>query len=230
MNLNNYDEFISYLYSKQDLKYKEFHSKLINNSKLIGIRTPILKDIAKNIAKNDYKKVFSYLKHDLYEENIIHGLIIGYLKAPFKDIINELDMFLPYNTNWAINDVTCANLKVFKKYQEEGYNYILKLINSKKDWNIRFGLVLLLDHYINDKYIDNILDITDNIKSDEYYVKMANAWLISICFIKYPNKTLSYLKNNNLDDFTFNKCIDKINDSYRVEKEVKENLKKLKRK
>lgn len=230
MNLNNYNEFISYLYSKQDIKYQTFHSKLIKDKKIIGIKTPILKDIAKYISENDYKKIINYMKHELYEENIIHGLIIGYLKVPFKDILEELDMFMPYNTNWAINDITCANLKIFKKHQEEGYKYILNLIDSKKDWYIRFGLVLLLDHYINDKYIDNILCIADNIKSNEYYVKMANAWLLSICYIKYPNKTLSYLKKCDLDNFTFNKTIDKITDSYRVEKSIKEELKKLKRK
>lgn len=230
MNLNNYDEFLKYLYSYQDTKYKNFHSKLIKDEKLIGIKTPILKNISKEIAKNNYKVFLKNNKHEIYEEKIIHGLVIGYLKVPFEDVLKELDMFMPYNTNWAINDIVCANLKIFKKEQSKGFNYILKLINSKNNFSIRFGLVLLLDYYINDNYIDNIFEIIDDIKNDEYYVKMAIAWLLSICFIKYPDKTLTYLNKANIDNFTYNKCIDKICDSYRVEKKVKEELKKSKRK
>ena len=103
------------------------------------------------------------------------------------------------------------------------------MLKSTNLWDIRFALVLLLDYYINDDYIDELYSIIDSIKSDDYYVEMANAWLISICFIKYPDKTIKYLLNNNLDKFTYNKSIDKICDSYRVDKTYKDELKKLKR-
>lgn len=235
MNLNNfnfdneYNKFLKYLYTLQDKKYLEFHSKLVANSNIIGIRTPILKNIAKEIAINNYNSFIKNNTHSTYEETILHGLVIGYLKAPFKEILDYLDIFIPFNDNWAVNDIVCANLKVFKKNQNEGFKYINKLIKSKNEWNIRFGLVLLLDHYINDNYIDKIFDIIDNIKSDEYYVKMANAWLLSICYIKYPDKSYKYMLSSKLDDFTFNKAISKICDSYRIAKNIKENLKKLKR-
>ena len=235
MDLNNivwnkdYDKFIEYLYSIQDLKYLDFHSKLVKDKNIIGIRMPMLKKIAQAIVKTDYELFFKVNTHKTYEEDMLEGLTIGYLKAPFNSVIEHINMFIPYNDNWAVNDAVCANLKIFNNNQEDGYKYIIKLINSKNDWYMRFGLVLLLDYYVNDNYIDKLFNIIDNVGSEEYYVKMANAWLISICFIKYPDKTYNYLLNNNLDSFTFNKAISKICDSYRVDKNVKEQLKKLRR-
>lgn len=227
---NNYSSFIDYLYSLQDLKYRSFHSKLLkdDNVNLIGIRVPILKDIAKEIAKGDYLSFIKNNTHKTYEENMIHGLVIGYVKKPFKDVLVLLDNFIPYNDNWAVNDTVCANMKVFKKNLDEGYQYILKLITSNETWKIRFGLVLLLDFYINETYLNDIFRICDNIKNKDYYVQMAVAWLISICFIKYQTDTYNYLLNNKLDTFTFNKTISKICDSYRVDKNVKEELRKFK--
>ncbi|MBE6160058.1 MAG: DNA alkylation repair protein [Lactobacillales bacterium] len=227
-NKDNYNEFINYLFTFEDLKYKEFHSKLILNDNLIGIRTPILKEIAKKISKGDYKTFIKLNKHKFYEETIIHGLIIGYL-TDFNESLSLLDNFIPYVDNWAINDIVCANMKIFKKYQKIGFNKILKYIDSNNPFQIRIGIVLLLDFYINDKYIDKIFEIVDNIHNDNYYVRMANAWALSICYIKYKEKTYNYLLNNNLDKFTFNKTISKICDSKRVDIKDKEKLKKIRR-
>ena len=154
-NKDNYNEFINYLFTFEDLKYKEFHSKLILSNNLIGIRTPILKEIAKKISKGDYKTFIKLNKHEIYEEIIIHGLIIGYLSV-FNESLSLLDNFIPYVDNWAINDIVCANMKIFKKYQEKGFDKILNYIESNNPFQIRIGIVLLLDFYINDKYIDKI--------------------------------------------------------------------------
>ena len=227
-NKDNYNKFINYLFTFEDIKYKEFHSKLILSNNLIGIRTPILKEIAKKISKGDYKTFIKLNKHEIYEEIIIHGLIIGYL-SDFNESLSLLDNFIPYVDNWAINDIVCANMKCFNNNQEEGYVFILECISSDNPWIVRFGIVLLLNFYINDNYIDKILDICNTIKSDDYYVRMAIAWLISICYIKYKNKTLNFLKQTKIDDWTFNKAIQKIIESTRVEIDEKIELKKLKR-
>ena len=223
-----YEKFIKYLKSLQNINYKNFHSKLILDNNLIGIKTPILKEIAKKISKGDYKSFIKLNKHKYYEEIIIHGLIIGYLKD-FNEVKELLDNFIPYNTNWAINDIVCANMKIFKKHQEEGFNIIKKYIKSNNPFQIRIGIVLLLDFYINEEYIDKIFKISNSIKLDNYYVKMANAWLISICYIKFKEKTYNYLLNNKLDKFTLNKAISKICDSKRVTIEEKEKIKKIRK-
>lgn len=216
----DYDNFLKYLYTLSEEKYKNFHRNLVKDTKIIGIRVPVLKKIAKEISKSDYLNFIKYNTHQTYEENTLHGLILGYIKVPNDTLFEYLDDFLKYNDNWATNDTTCANLKVFNKIDfKEVYRYI----NSEQPFRIRFGLVLLLDYYINENNIDKILKICDNINSNEYYVLMANAWLISVCFIKFGKKTYEYLLNNNLDDFTFNKSISKICDSYRIDKETKKN-------
>ena len=220
-----YNEFVRYLYSLEDIKYKEFHSKLTYNTNIIGIKVPILKQISKDICKGNYLKFIELVTNNTYEEWLIFGLIIGYSKLDFNKKLELLDKYIINIDNWASCDIVCANLQDFKKNNEIGYNYILKLINSNKCWSVRVGLVLLLDFYIKEEYLDKIFDICNSIKSDEYYVKMAIAWLISICHIKYPNKTLEYLKNNNLDKFTYNKSIQKIIESTRVSTEEKNMLK-----
>lgn len=227
MNKKDYKDFFKRLYTYQDKTYQKFHQKLLKNDEInvIGIRMPILRNLAKEIAKNDYLDYIKYCNHQTYEETIIHGLILGYIKIDTETLLKLIDEFLLYNDNWATNDTTASNLKTFKKIP---IDIIYKYLNSKNPWNIRFGLTLLLNHYISDENIDEILDICNNIKSEEYYVKMANAWLLSFCYIKQKDKTLKFLKNNNLDKFTKDKTISKICDSYRVSKEDKEYLKTLK--
>ena len=221
-----YDLFLKQLESYSDSKYKKFHASLIkDNDKLIGVRTPILKNIAKDISKTDYKEWLKYNNHSTYEETIIHGLVLTYLKADFKHFLELFDNFIPLIDNWAICDIVCANAKIFKNNLEEGLDYINKCLKSNNLWINRVGVVLLLDYYVNDKYISEVLSLSDNICSDEYYVKMANAWLISICYIKHPVKTELFLNNTKIDNWTYNKAISKICDSTRVDKEIKSKLK-----
>ena len=219
----DYNLFIDYLFTLQDIKYRDFHYKLLNNDKinLIGIKTPILRDISKKISKHNYLDFINNNKHKYYEEIIIHGLVIGY-----SNDIQLLDDYLKYIDNWAINDIVASNLKWFKKNQELGFKKIKKYILNNNPWIIRFGYVLLLNYYVNDDYIDEVINIIKSTTNDDYYVKMAVSWLISICFIKYKEKTIDLFKNNNLDKFIINKSISKINDSYRVNKIDKEFIKK----
>ena len=115
MKINSYEEFIEYLYSFQDLKYRDFQKKLILSDNLIGVRTPELKRIAKSIARNVYETFFKLNRHELYEENIIHGLVLGYLKLEFNDLKPFIEEFLPHIDNWAVCDITAANLDVYKR-------------------------------------------------------------------------------------------------------------------
>jgi len=226
----DYNEFTNYLYSLEDINYKKFHCKLTFKTNIIGVNVPILKEISKNICKGNYLSFIEFITNNSYEEWLIFGLIIGYCKESFDNKLKLLDKYIIGIDNWASCDIVCANLKDFKKNKEIGYKYILNLINSNNSWYIRVGLVLLLDYYINDIYLDNIFDICDFIKTDEYYVNMAESWLISICYIKYPSQTLKYLKNNKLNKFTYNKAIQKIIESTRVSKIDKNILKEMKRK
>lgn len=223
-----YKQFIQMLLSKQDLSYQQFHRKLIlDELPVIGIRSPELKKIAKEISKENYMEFIKLNQHYYYEETMIHGLILGYLKIDFPDLIKKIDEFLPYNTNWAINDSTCANLKQFKTHQEEGFQWILKKLQSNNPWDIRFSFVLLLDYYINDQYIDTILKLVQKSYPDHYYINMAIAWLLSKCYIKYPKKTEILLSQKKMKSWIQNKTISKIRDSYCVSHEQKDYLKEF---
>ena len=217
MTRSDYNKIIDYLYQKRDIKYKEFHCSLKGASEMIGVRTNILKSIAKEISKNDYQDFIKLNNKYYYEEKAILAYLIGYLKIDFSDVIMILEDNINYFDTWALTDGLCANLKIFKKHLDEGFVFINKLLDSNT-WHIRIGLVLLLDYYINDKYIDKVLEISLSIKNNDHYVMMANAWLVSICYIKYPDKTKVIL--NKLDIVTRRKAISKINDSRRVKEKI----------
>ncbi len=223
-----YTAFLNYLGSLQDLKYRDFHGKLIQDTNtLIGIRTPILKKIAITVSKNKPYDFLKCVQHDTYEERIIHGLVIGYLKIPFGECISLLNDFLPFNNNWAINDIVCSNLKIWKDHLEEGLDVIRQYVVNQNGWIRRFGLVLLLNYYINDTYIDSILELCSKVPGDEYYVGMANAWLLSLCYIHYPQKVVFLLEHSILDHFTQKHTIQKIIESTRVSSKDKEQMRRL---
>ena len=220
-------QFREYLYSLQDEKYKEFHSAIANVDNVIGVRVPKLREIAKMVAQNDYRSVFSF-KHLTNEESMIHGMAIGYLKVDFNEKLKLLDEFLNQMNGWSVCDSTCATLKDFKKHHEEGFSFINNIINDERVFARRTAFVLLLNYYINDNYIDDVIDIimNYNYEESEYYVLMAIAWLISICYVKYPEKCLKIYESHKLNKFVNNKSISKVCDSYRVTKEQKELLKR----
>ena len=224
----DYDDFLEYLYSISDNNYRLFQSRIIPNTNIIGINIPTLKKISKDVSKGNYDNFISLNKKTFFEEIMIHGLVIGYVKVPFNEKMRLLDQFIDFIDNWAVCDTICANMKDFKLNLDNGYEFIKKCLSSYDTYRIRVGLVLLLDYYINDIYIKDIFDICNNIKSDEYYVKMANAWLISMCYIKYPKLTLKFYRKNKLDKWTHNKAIQKTIESKRVSEEEKKMLSLLK--
>ena len=218
------------LFEKQDLKYKEFHSSLCPNvDRIIGVRVPELRKMAKEIAVQDYAQFLQTCEDRYYEEFVLQGLVIGYAKISIQETFEYLKKFVPKINSWAVWDTTCSNLKIAKKYMKEMWDFLEQYINSQNEYEIRFALVMYLNYYLTDEYIDEILKKIDKIISKEYYVQMAIAWLISFSYIKQKDKTEKYLKRNNLDKFTHNKSIQKICESFRVDEKDKEKLRKLKK-
>lgn len=214
-----------------DETYKEFHSGLCpGTDNILGVRVPILRDYAKQLTKQDWRTILKQLGNAYYEEIMLEGMLIGLANMELEERLQYLSNFIPKIDNWAVCDVVCAGLKFTKKHQEEMWEFIQKYLQSDQEYELRFGIVMLLDFYIMDTYIDSVITILDGIKHEGYYVKMAIAWTLSVAYIKYPKQTMTYLKNNTLDDFTYNKALQKILESYRVTKEEKEIIRKMKRK
>jgi 3-methyladenine DNA glycosylase AlkD len=229
-NEENYKEFVEYLKTLADEKYKEFHSSLVLNSKyeMIGIRVPIMRNIAKQIAKTNIEDFLKCAKDKYYEEVMIQGLVISHIKDEakfyeyFKNQIKKID-------NWALCDTFCSAINIVEKYEDKYFKEAIKLSLNKKEFISRVGLVIILDHFITEKNILEICEMLNKIDSDKFYINMAQAWLICEMYTKFPKETLIFIKNNNLNKFTHNKAISKIHDSFRVSKEDKEYLKTLKK-
>ena len=216
-----------------DQKYQEFHQSLVpgqDMAPILGCRVPFLRSLGKEIAKNSGRQYIQALQEAgllYYEELVLWGVIIGYLKCNQDERTQLLDSFVPRIENWAVCDVSCATYKFMGKDRDFWFSYLNNYLKSTREYEIRFALVCLLDFFVTEHFIDRILDILVQVEHEGYYVKMAAAWAISVCFVKFPEKTRPLLAAGQLDPKTRQKAIQKIRDSYRVSKEEKEWLKQL---
>jgi len=215
----------------QDKKYKQFHSSLcpgINN--IIGVRVPVLRKYAKKLSKQENSKKYIFFnKTKYYEEVMLQGMLIGLIKNfNIKETLTMVAEFVPKIDNWAICDIFCAGLKAVNKNKEIFWNFIQNYLKSEKEFEVRFAIVIMLDFFIEENYINKIFDVFDNIKHNGYYVKMAVAWTISVAFVKFPTITIKYLKQNKLDIWIYNKALQKITESSRVDSKTKNSIKNLK--
>jgi len=220
------------LLNLQDKKYQEFHSALCpGTDNIIGVRIPVLRNYAKKLSKQENIKEYLYFNKTVYyEEVMLQGMLIGLTKnSDIKETLNLIKIFIPKIDNWAVCDIFCAGLKIVNKNKEIFWNFIQNYLKSKKEFEVRFATVMMLDYFIDEKYINTVLNILDNIKHDGYYVKMAIAWTISVAFVKFPEITMKYLKQTNIDTWTYNKALQKTVESLRVDKKTKEMIKKMKR-
>lgn len=214
----------------QDKKYQEFHSRLCPNvDDIIGVRLPELRKMAKQIAKENPYEYLESAPKEYYEERMLQGLIIGYMQSDLEERLKYLDKFVPIIDNWAVCDCCTSTYKFTKNYLKEMWKYIQKYLTSHREFELRFAIIMLMEYYLTKEYIDQVLEIYDNIHHEGYYVKMGVAWAVSMAYVKFPEETEVFLQNNHLDDFTYNKALQKMIESYQVDKETKQKLKKMKR-
>ncbi len=215
-----------------DEKYKEFHGKLIPGVDTVfyGVRVPALRKLAKQIVKEDWRGFVELTKKsEVYEMNMLCGMVTALAKCDFNEKLEYVERFIPAINNWAVCDVVCGDMKDVKKNRERMYEFIQPYLRSDREYEVRFAVVILMQYFLTDEYIKDVLKIYDGIRHDGYYVKMAVAWGISLCFIKYRDITLAYMTSCNLDDFTYNKSIQKMIESFRVSDEDKQMLRGMKR-
>ena len=196
------------------------------------MRVPVLRDYAKKLSKEyEICDLLNNIDDEYYEEVMLQGMLIGLQKDKnMQNILEEIEVFIPKIDNWAICDVFCAGLKITKKHLEEMWHFLQNYLRSDKEFEVRFGVVMILDYYITEEYLEKDFSIFDNVKSDKYYVQMAVAWAISICLIKYYDRTVKYLQEEaDLDNFTYNKSIQKAIESYRITNEQKDFLRNMKK-
>ena len=194
-----------------------------------GISIPELRKFAKKVAKEDYKEFIEHNDYSSFELKLLHAFVIGYIKDDIKSILKYFKAFMPQVNDWAVNDSLCQNFRISRKYPKEVWNFLMKYKDSKKEFESRIVSVILLSHYLNDEYIDRVIDVLDKLNTDDYYSQMGVAWAFATIMGKYPDKCLAYLKSKNchLNEITLKRTKQKIRESFRVSDEIKELVKVL---
>ena len=211
-----------------DVKYKEFNTSLlatVGKDRVIGVRNPDMRQIAKAFFKSEYKDAFlASLPHETYEENMVHGFLIE-LEKDRDRVFELLEEFLPYVDNWATCD--SVNPKIFKKNPPD-IETIRRWMASKHTYTCRYGIGMLMGYYLDERFKEEYLDDVIAVKSDEYYVNMMRAWFFATALAKQYESTLPCFEKHRLDAWTNNKAIQKARESFRVTQEHKDYLNTLK--
>ena len=219
------------LFGMRDAAYAAFIAKLTPGfppSHFIGVRVPLLRTIARSFAKEEAasQSFLSHLPHSYYEEDMLHGMLISLVKD-YDRCLDLTDRFLPYVDNWAVCDTLSP--KVFAKHKAQLLENILRWSSSSHTYTCRFGLRMLMTHFLDDSFSADFLEIPAAIRSEEYYVKMMVAWFFATALAKQWEATLPYLENQQLDLWTHRKTIQKAIESYRIPPERKDYLRTLRK-
>lgn len=223
------ENLVKKLYELQDADYQRFHAKLLPAiDNIIGVRVPLLREIAKDIVK-DHSVASEIVKSEIniHELTMIQSFIIATMKCPDDVKVKMVDNFVPKIYSWAICDCFVNSIKDAKKKPELYLPVVRKYIGSPNEYEERFSAVMLLTHYVIEDYIHHTLELLAEIKGDSYYTKMAVAWAYSMCLVKFPEETFEFLKATELDEWTIKKTVQKTKESFRCTSELKEKIKEL---
>ena len=217
------------LFELQDLGYKEFSSKLmptVSPDTVIGVRTPELRKLAKELSKTPEAVEFlKILPHTYYEENNLHGFLIETIKD-YDAAIAAVDAFLPFIDNWATCDLMSP--KVFQKHLPELYEKIKVWMQSDRTYTVRFGIGMLMSHYLDDAFLPEMPKLVATIRSEEYYINMMIAWYFATALVKQPDAVMPFIEERRMEKWTHNKAIQKAIESYRISDDTKAYLRTLK--
>ena len=228
----NYAAFREELFSQGEEEYKKFHEKLLcSELPVIGLRVPFLRKTAAKIAKKDGIGFLGVCGKDTYEERLLYGLVAAAMPVSYEAFLPYCDSYTETMVeNWAHCDVFCSSIKKkLKGHEEEFFQYIEKYLRSENPWAVRVGIIMMLSHYLTPEYLEETLRRVDAIHSEQYYVRMGQAWLLATAWAKDREVCEAYLSRHHLDDWTFHKFIQKACESSRVSKEDKKYLRSLKK-
>ena len=203
--------------------YKVFSASLIPGvENLLGIRIPVLRDMAKKLAKEDWKGCMEWEDTLYFEETMLQGLVLGYAKAPADVILAYAKQFIPKINNWSVNDTFCNNFKIARKEPQKVWDFLMTYKDSHDEFETRVVAVMLMSHFLLDDYIDDVLKVLSELKIVGYYTSMGVAWAYATAWAKYPEKTKKYLLDHPIDAETYHKTLRKCLESYRISDEDKE--------
>ncbi len=220
------------LNSLADEAYRQFSLRLLPGvppETVIGVRLPQLRKLAKGIAQEDPELFFQTVTDETFEERLLQGLVISSLKLPYDQLIDRVRQFIPKIDTWSICDSFCSGLTIAKKYPRETWEFILPYVHHEAEYSARFGLVMMLAHYVQPEWLDAALEQLARFHSPHYYANMAAAWTAAAYFSKFPQQTFDFLEDCGWDDWTRNKALQKILESRTTSDEYKAAVRALKR-
>jgi 3-methyladenine DNA glycosylase AlkD len=215
-----------------DSGYAEFTANLIPgiSEPLLGVRMPALRRLAKRLTQRNWQDFIEKADHSSQEMNLLQALVLGEAQADWPTMLPYIDRFINHIHNWAVCDSFAAALKLSRKFPEETWQFLLDCLDSTDTYRIRFAVVMIMNHYMRSEFVLPALAIFNRLEHEDYYVKMAVAWAVSMYYVHFPRQTLAFLQDNAMDNFTHNKAIQKIRESRRVSQDDKRMLNLLKRK
>lgn len=213
-----------------DEEYRVFQCSLIPGlTEILGVRMPELRRIARKLARGGWEVYLAEASDTCYEELMIQGLVIGYAQMCLSDRVRYLQVLIPKISNWAVCDGCCAAMRFMRENSTFWFSFLADYLNCEEEFQVRFSVVCLLDHFIGVKDTAELLHVLEQVHHPGYYAKMAVAWAVSVCCARDPQITLNFLRQHTLDLFTHNKAIQKCRESRRISEEDKQRLSRLKR-
>lgn len=209
--------------------YQKFSAKLLPDvCNILGVRLPVLRRLAKSLAP-DWENALAAIGSTYFEEIMLQGMLIGAASAGIETILFHVAGFVPKISNWSVCDSFCSSLKITYRHKERVWEFLQDYLASQKEFEVRFAVVMLLGYYIEQDYLERVFDSFNQLEQHGYYADMAVAWAVSVCFVRFPQRTLCYLEGCRLNDFTYNKSLQKITESRRVAPAVKDRIRAMKR-
>lgn len=223
-------EIREFLSEHAEQEYREFNAGLVPGGKaMLGVRIPVIRGLAGKIAKEDWRGYLESASDEFFEEVMLQGLVIGYAKADIEEILSYAADFIPKINDWSVNDCFCSTFKIARKHRARVWEFLMQYKDVPEEFPQRVVAVMLMAHFLTEDYIDRVLAVWDSLKHEGYYRQMGVAWGVATAYAKFPKQTHAFLLDNHLDDFTYNKSIQKMTESYRITPEQKKSLRAMKR-
>lgn len=225
------EEITERLYALREEDYRRFQSTLLPGVEhILGVRLPHLRALAKKIARQpDWRELLAGIPRESFEQTMLQGMVIGCLQAPPKELLALAADFVPNISNWSLCDSFCSGFKLAVTHPADVWAFILPYFEDTREYHVRFGVVMLLFYFLTDEYLERSLTLLGCCRHEGYYAKMAVAWAVSIAYVRFPARVYEYLAHCPLDDFTYNKALQKITESRCVSAEQKALIGKMRR-
>lgn len=216
------------LFALSDARYREFSRSLLPGSNdIIGVRLPVLRRIARRIARGDWRTWLDRAETVWFEERMLQGMVIRYARCTPRERLDLTARFIPLIDNWSLCDSFCVRLP--EEERETAWQFIRPYFSSGREYDVRFAAVTALVNFIDPEHLEELFELLGSVRHEGYYARMGVAWAFSVCIVRFPERTLAWIRTAALDDTVRNKALQKAVESLRATPEIKAECRRMKR-